>query len=405
MTESSRLEKPLAVVFWLLLAAMLVFGTIHGHKYFIDYSMYDRAGEKVLSGDVADIHELSRMETPKFHYSYFFAFVFAALTWLGPAGGRWVFAAAIAGSFLLSLGLSYRAVAGLRGRMNHPYGVLLLSTVLSIYALNDNFMTSNVAIFLLTLSIVAFHLRERSPVLAGLFLGAAIVTKVYPVTVLGFFVWEKNLRAAAWTVFWVFIFYLALPALFIGPKMAWHLIETQVYVLNKFGDHWPMDCMWFQCIPATVLRYLKMVGIESPWLLRGTVAVASLAVILFYLPSFLQPVKETDFKLRMFVLILALTALLLPICWYNVGIFYLPLGIYLSARWLEDKARLSLYGILAFGVLYCLTTPDILGTPLNDKLELLSVPFWGAFLMALFHALDTVKTYPRYFRLTARGAS
>ena len=382
-----------------LVLALLVGGALHGQSYFIDYSMYDRAGSKVLSGDVADLHELFRLETPKFHYSYFFAFLFSALTRIGPALGKWIFATLIGFSFLWALFASFRLTQEARGAFTRPYLILFLTILLSVYSLNDNFMTSNVAVFLLALMLLSYWTREEHPCLSGGFLGAAIVIKLYPLSLLGFYLWERRPRLVGWTLFWSAFFYWGLPSIVVGPQMATRLLQTQALVLNRFGDHWPMDCIWFQCLPATVLRYAKAFGVASPGLLRNSFLLGGAGVAIFFFPSFLTTKEKlcSDFRLRMFFLVLAVTCLLLPVCWYNVGIFYLPACLYLLARWWEEQVPIALWSVFGFGVLYGLTTPDILGTPWNDRLEYYSIPFWGAVLLTMGLMVDTWRTYPQHF--------
>jgi hypothetical protein len=115
------------------------------------------------------------------------------------------------------------------------------------------------------------------------------------------------------------------------------------------------------------------------------------------LKSFLLPLENRDFHFRMYVFAMGCVPLLLPISWYNVAIFYLPLIAHSVALAVFDKATFPRWGLAFFTVLYGLTTNDILGKALNDQLEIYGVPFLGALGLVVFYAIDTVSRYPQEF--------
>ena len=91
----------------------------------------------------------------------------------------------------------------------------------------------------------------------------------------------------------------------------------------------------------------------------------------------------------------ALVPLFLPISWYNVGLFYCPLLSFALAR----RSNANRVELVLFAVLYCLTTNDIVGTSYNDRLEIWSVPFWGAMALVVCFAVGTWREYyPSFFR-------
>src|SRR5690606_10314709 len=103
----------------------------------------------------------------------------------------------------------------------------------------------------------------KRPVLAGVLVGAAITIKLYPVILLGYFLWERNVRVIVASLLATVAFYFVLPALVEGGAMAWFLIRSQAYVLSTFGSHWPMDSISFQNIPASAMRIAKLLNVNS----------------------------------------------------------------------------------------------------------------------------------------------
>lgn len=375
----------------LLFLVVVGIGAVHGMDYFIDFEQYQSAGLKVAQGRATELYELDRLTPGKFHYSYFFALSFSPLSRLPTPVGRWVYAALIALAWGWILIASTRLAA--RSKAEEP--VILLGTLLlSIYSGNDAFMTANLGIFLAALCLASAWFRRTHPALAGLFLAVAIVFKVYPVILLAFYVWARRWKIVAWTIGLGLCFYVGVPVLLEGWATTKLLIHNQIYVISRFGEHWPYDWLWFQNIPATAMRYAERLGYPKARVFHLSLVVASVAVLLFYLKSFLKEIPD-ELEDRMLVLALGLVPLLLPISWYNVGVFYCPLIAHALAR----RSRLDRIGLSAFALLYCLTTNDIVGTQMNDRLEVLSVPFLGAFTLVTCFALETVREYRPFFPL------
>jgi len=129
------------------------------------------------------------------------------------------------------------------------------------------------------------------------------------------------------------------------------------------------------------------------------VVISSLLIILFYLPSFLTDPKQRDsqFVLKMFLLILAMIPLMTPVSWYNMALFYVPMISYLVQRALTTKFLGERWALSIYFVAFCLTTPDIIGRPMNDVLEKWAVPFWGVIALVCIFIYRIVEHYPGYF--------
>jgi len=395
MERASKSPSRSRWTFWILFTLFCVAFARQGLNFYIDYPMYDRAGTKVLSGEVSDLNELTRTEAPKYHYSYFFALLFSPLSMIGPKVGRGIFLTLLCLAYLFLVRSSCRLAAVAVGRPNDERLVFLTAVAaifLTILPVGDAFMTANIALFLAALCQLAFLFRER-PWLSGVFLGAAITIKIYPLMLLGYFVWSRNARVVAATMAWTAIFYWGLPALLVGAPMATHLLHTQNDALSRFGNHWPYDAIMFQNITATAMRWT-----HAPRAFGVALATSLLCFAAFFSKSFFRQPPNEEFRYRMYVFAMACVPLLLPISWYNVAIFYLPLLAH-SVALAFQKAPLPRVGLGIFIALYCLTTNDLWGKHLNDQMELYSIPFLGAFGLVAFYAMDTVSRYPDQFYL------
>lgn len=381
----------------LLFLAVVGIGAVHGMDYFIDFEQYQQAGLKVAQGRSADLYELERLTPGKFHYSYFFALAFSPVSRLPTPVGRWVYACLIALAYAWILFASAR-LATEAWPEREPW-VLLGTLLLSIYSANDAFMTANLGIFLAALCLASVWFRRDRPWLAGLFLAVAIVFKVYPVMLLAFYVWARRWRIVLWTAGFGALFYVGVPVAMEGWATTKLLISNQIYVISRFGEHWPYDWLWFQNVPATAMRYAARLGYPGHRVFHLSLILASVVVLAFYLKSFLREIPEA-LEDRMLVLALGLVPMLLPISWYNVGVFYCPLIALALARWsVSDRV-----GLTAFALLYCLTTNDIVGKSMNDTLEVLSVPFLGAAILLVCFAVETVREYRPWFPVAEEAA-
>ena len=256
-------------------------------------------------------------------------------------------------------------------------------------------MNANVGIVLMAMCLVAYEQAERRPWLAGLFLGCAITFKIYPLLVLCYFVWAKQFKVVAWTLMSVAATLVGVPILMYGATRGQALLADQFYVLSHFGSHWRYDSLVFQNFPATVMRFTEFFGGNPDRAFAPAVALCLLALLAFFLKSFLRAeTPEPELKKAMFYVVLAALPFIGPVTWYNMALFYLPLLGYLVNDLFEGREKSSWLAVGAFALLFCLTTPDILGRPLNDKLEYFAVPFWGEFLLLATFVWKTAHRFP-----------
>ena len=357
---------------------MFGIGLNHLFIHFIDYPVYDLAGLKILHGQALDLYDLKRTTPGGYYYPYFFAFVFSVFSYIGYAG-KVLFYILFCLSYLKILNFSVEKSLLLIGGEGTKYRYLIYSLTLlaTSYAASDGFMNANIAIFLMVLSIYAYELKDHYPIAAGALMATAVVFKIYPALILCFFIWGKQWKMVFSSFVFILFFYLGIPLLVNGYTNGMMLLHNQYIVLSNFGSHWPLNSTVFQNLTATMLRAFP--GLETKHILIPSL----LIIFAAFLPSFLKKkakVKDS-FRLKMFFLILALTPILTPVSWFNMALFYAPVVAYMICLSVIKKDHLATVMTAAYVLMFCMTTPGILGSRINNILEFYAVPFIGIVLM------------------------
>ncbi len=366
--------------YYILWSLIIIAGISHMNKHFFDYPVYELAGLKVLQGKGLEIYDKGAI-LGGFYYPYFFALMFAPLSLMG-FFGKIVFYVLHCLSFIKIINFSIKNSLSLLKEDNTKfyYPICLIVLISSINAINNAFLNSNIGVFLIVLAIYAFELKDKRPFIAGLLIAMAVVFKIYPALILCFFVWNKNWKMVASALFFTLLFYLGAPFLLNGFENGILLLKNQYTVLSHYGNHWPLDSISFQNLSSTILRAFPSLEVKH-------VLIPTFILILIgFMPSFLKnkkDLKET-FVLKMFFLILALTAMLTPVSWYNMALFYTPIIAYTLTLAIAKKYKPAIVSFISFFVLFCLTTPSILGNKLNDLLEYYALPFFGLLIIVLF---------------------
>lgn len=315
--------------------------------------------------------------------------MFSIFSYLGYTG-KILFYIIICLSYIKILNFSVTSSLKLLGEFNSKYRYLIYSITLlaTTYAVNDSFMNANIGICLMALSIYAYELRNKNPLFAGALIAAAIVFKIYPSFIFCFFIWNKNWRTVLYGVLFTIFLYAGVPILVNGYSNGLILLKNQYTVLNHFGTHWPLNSTMFQNLTATLMRFFPSIQTKQILLPSFLIIFAAL------LPSFLKKrtnIKEA-FSLKIFFLILALTPILTPVSWYNMALFYTPVIAYTTSLSIIKKDKLTATLLSFYILLFCLTTPDILGNRINDLLEYYAIPFLGVSLMLIAY-LVRLKRY------------
>lgn len=332
----------------------------------------------MLHGQALQLYDLKRTTPGGYYYPYFFALIFSVFSYLGYAG-KILFYIIFCLSYIKVLHFSVENSLKLLGESNSKYRYLIYSITLlaTAYAVNDGFMNANIAIFLMALSIYAYEFRDKNPLFAGALIAAAMVFKIYPAFIFCFFIWNKNWKTVLYGILFSIFLYAALPILVNGYSDGITLLHNQYTVLNHFGSHWPLNSTVFQNLTATVMRFFPT--LQTKHILLPSFLIIFIAL----LPIFLKNKEKTKepFRLKIFFLILALTPILTPVSWYNMALFYAPVIAYMTCLSIIKKDRFATILLSAYVLLFCLTTPGILGSKINDSLEYYAVPFIGVALM------------------------
>lgn len=108
-----------------------------------------------------------------------------------------------------------------------PAGVLAMAAVFSLRPIISDIQHGNLNIFMMIwLALMwAFYLR-RADILAGIFLAAAIVTKITPALALVYFIYKRNWRLCGAALVGLAILVLLVPGLILGFENNWELLQT-----------------------------------------------------------------------------------------------------------------------------------------------------------------------------------
>ncbi len=373
-------------IFLLLLTGAMALKT---RAVYIDYPMYERAAGRVLSGDLANLYEPGITVPPKFHYSYFFAWAFIPFVKIGPALGRWVYFSILALSFFYVFFAGRRMARELGPPLTEKQETLaawMAALVLS-YPVHDVFVTGNIGVILAALMLLSYRLHEKHPVLSGSVLGAAITFKLYPALLVGFYIWARRWRAAFAATAFTFLFYLGLPQVLEGPIPALEMVQAQMHALRHFGEHWAMDSLYFQNIPAAVMRWGELFGVPWQRSYSFSVLLALGFASLLFLPSLFRAKDESEVRTGA-ILFFALVPLVVPTGWINMGVFYAPLVALCARTALREGEVAARVALATCFVLYNLTTRDIIGGALNDRLEFYSIPVVGILALVVWSVIS-----------------
>ncbi len=378
---------------------MFVAGLVHVSRHFIDYPVYETAAKRILAGEATSLYANPGHSTNDLYYAYAFALAMAPFAWLGSLG-KLLFFFLFFLAYLKTLFFAQKtAFRLLEVQQDSPFRPIVLwgLVLLTAYAANDGFMNANIGPLLLAMGILAYEWRDERPALAGLLLGAAIVFKTYPVILLGYFVWEKRWPLVFTTLTSVAVLLLGLPVLIYGIGPGGKMLSQYFFLIAHHREMWAA-LGWnygghvFQSIPGTFIRYGSLVGVPLNSAYRTATLVSVIAVLAFYLKGFLSDSKalSDSFKERMFLLTLAIVPMIIPVSWYNVGLFYTPVIAYVLTKAIVQRSRRDIIALSAYALLYCLCTPDIIGRPLNAVLCFYSLPWASVVGLIAVYLLDVV---------------
>ena len=263
-------------------------------------------------------------------------------------------------------------------------------------------MNANIGLLLLALCVWAYELGEKKFWFwQALPLAAAVALKIYPIIVVFYYAWKRDWKVFGLTLVLAAFLMFGLPVVLYGYGAGAELVYKQYFVLSHFGNHWAYDSHVFQNIPSTAMRLAELFGLNKTKVFQPALIISGLVILMFYGKSFFKKEKGDDqkFATRMFVLTLSLVPLVVPVSWYNMGLFYLPLLGCVVAKAVIEKDRLSVVSLFIYAVFYCLCTPDIVGRPVNYWLAYRGFPFLGVMMLVVAFSVETKRLNPSKFYL------
>lgn len=117
----------------------------------------------------------------------------------------------------------------------------ILTLILSIRFWGQNFQLGQTTILLVFLSVYALHLsRKNKPILAGLMLALAIVTKIMPLVLIGYFIYRKDFKTPVFTVLFTLLL-VYLPVIIVGFDYNNFLIHEWYNIINPANKEYTLE--------------------------------------------------------------------------------------------------------------------------------------------------------------------
>src|SRR5262245_59724747 len=192
----------------------------------IDFQIYHRVATKVLHGDYElyprVVYEgVRRGDTHEFIYAPVVAFLFVPFALLPMQAATFLFACLKIPAYAYVVWVITRRLS-----LERRYALITWTTMLVVggYVIEE-FRTGNFHAFVILVMVTAFDQAERGRILgSAAALGLAIVAKLTPLELLGYFAWRRRFALCAATVAVIAILW-AVPIPFVGFSMNMHLTE------------------------------------------------------------------------------------------------------------------------------------------------------------------------------------
>jgi hypothetical protein len=266
------------------------------------------------------------------------------------------------------------------GALGAPFSSVLLVALLAGDALGNNFLFGQFYIVLTLLIVAAFVYATRVPALAGWCLALAVVVKIFPILLLGYFVLARAWKAVAWTLIGIAVLSLAGVAV-----MGWTPHRT--YIEEAFP------------------RSLRG-EIQDPYNVQSNSLQALLRRALVYEPG-LNPRPIADapgvylFLRPLLILMIVLSAL--AACWSSQRKAGLEWGILVGALLLTMPAQASYQQFLLFPGIAAMVHTDIdrrFRVAAGVAFALICSNYMGA-MSGMNEGLSMLIAFPRVFLVLA----
>lgn len=287
----------------------------------------------------------------------------------------------------------------------------VLTLILSGRFWSSNFELGQTTIILVFLSVHALNASIKGRhVTAGLMLSAAIVIKIMPIVLIGYFIFRKDLKTPLYTLLFTFILVM-LPSLIVGHEYNSFLIQEWYNIINPFNDEYTIETKtgiynlsafihaYFTEMPdQNVPGYRNVMSLSYETARIVTDILRSIIVLftLYFLKS--MPFKKAnsgihsfwEFGYICFAFPLIFPAQNMYSFYYVIPIlFYLAYYLVLEYKKAETIKKLPMkvfIPLLLFFIICTLSSSNVLGKQLYDQGQYYKIITFGIMLLLIPYA-------------------
>ncbi|MBU6376520.1 MAG: DUF2029 domain-containing protein [Bdellovibrionales bacterium] len=372
---------------FLISAIMAWMFQIHLRFNHVDYNTFHLAGSNILQGRFLQLYAAEVSGMGGFMYPLGAAYFFSIFSWLGEVSGRVVF-------YLL---LAFCLITVLRW-CNRTFGdpkvyrhALCVTLLLGFRSLNDSWISGNISVLLLALTIGAFiFYQQKAPSfwgrhLSAAMLGFAISLKIFPIILMAYWVWARDFRhlfrVCAWSLGLLLFPYVMLSFWQQSTTVPMALFLAWKNTLASPASYGGADMIHFQNLSAFFHRVASFLGWGPSWITPSLVLTgAALTTLLMPQKNLANDSKTWAFR---FAVLLAWVPLLNPVSWHHLGVFYLPLIYCTAIEFQVSRRKGALVSLVCFFILYTLTGRSMIGVELHRLVSTASLPLLGILALVL----------------------
>ncbi len=400
LTEKIKTLTKYDLLYAVLMLIMLILAIVNARVAFIDYNgLYMPVALDAYRGNIDLLYKPVPIDNVQgywfpYIYTWFFAFIMVPFFLLGVVG-KYLYATLLFVSYYFIIKISYEYVTSLTTRtVSNKKAMLSATILLTLYPYSDVLKNANIGIFLILFALLAFKLKKTMPLTASLCLFLAFGIKYYGLIILGYFFWLKEWKIVFYSILIALGTLIVLPIAAFGYSPTVLMYKDFLVALTGYGDGWSVYSITYPNLTAPALRFLNYLGVDySNYRTSSSIIllISGLIITIWFLPSFIKQKHQIteEYRIRMFFVSLGLCSMLSPVSWYNMVLFYVPIIIFGTIDSIVLKNKSSRIGILAYLLLFALTTPAFMGNRINDLLEFYAIPFAGLFIMFICFVIRT----------------
>ncbi|WP_422009317.1 glycosyltransferase family 87 protein [Roseivirga pacifica] len=293
-------------------------------------------------------------------------------------------------------------------------GVCGISLIMCIRLIGQNFELGQTTIILVFLSFYSLYLsKQNKPILGGLMLSLAIITKIMPLVLMAYFVYREDFKTPVYTIAWT-VFFVFLPIIFVGYEYNNFLIQEWYGIINPMNKEYTLETKTgIYNLSAFIYAYFtempdqKISGNRSlaslSYEFAGTITNVVRGLFILFTLYFTKwnPFKSIDDYKQLFwefgYISLAFPLIFPAQNKYSFyymfpAIFYLSIYFYTQSKSLGSWKKIKpsiLIPLALYFILTNLTSSNIIGKALYDQTQYFKIITFGA--IALLIAYIQVK--------------